>query len=122
MHTNELKISKLCKGSYFLKFLKPRRMAEKVLTPVTQEAYIQAQLEVRLIATQYVKPYVKRQKNDMADAEAIAEAASRPTMRFVAVKSEESQAWAMLFGPVRCSCASAPRRSTRCAAIWPSTA
>ena len=53
--------------------------------------------EVRLIATQYVKPYVKRQKNDMADAEAIAEAASRPTMRFVAVKSEESQARAMLF-------------------------
>ena len=53
--------------------------------------------EVRLIPTQYVKPYVKRQKNDMADAEAIAEAASRPTMRFVAVKSEESQARAMLF-------------------------
>ena len=52
---------------------------------------------VRLIATQYVKPYVRRQKNDMADAEAIAEAASRPTMRFVEVKSEESQARAMLF-------------------------
>ena len=52
---------------------------------------------VRLIPTQYVKPYVKRQKNDMADAEAIAEAASRPTMRFVEVKSEESQARAMLF-------------------------
>ena len=52
---------------------------------------------VRLIPTQYVKPYVKRQKNDMADAEAIAEAASRPTMRFVEVKSEGSQARAMLF-------------------------
>ena len=44
--------------------------------------------EVRLIPPIYVKPFVKRQKNDAADAEAIAEAASRPTMRFVAVKSE----------------------------------
>ena len=47
--------------------------------------------DVRLIAPQYVKPFVKRQKNDAADAEAIAEAASRPTMRFVAVKSVEKQ-------------------------------
>ena len=53
--------------------------------------------EVRLIAPGYVKPFVKRQKNDAADAEAIAEAASRPTMRFVAVKSEAQQAAAMAF-------------------------
>ena len=53
--------------------------------------------EVRLIPPVYVKPFVKRQKNDAADAEAIAEAASRPTMRFVAVKSEASQARAMVF-------------------------
>lgn len=52
--------------------------------------------EVRLIAPRYVKPFVKRQKNDAADAEAIAEAASRPSMRFVAVKSKEQQAQAML--------------------------
>ena len=52
--------------------------------------------EVRLIHPAYVKPFVKRQKNDMADAEAICEAASRPTMRFVAVKSEETQASAMV--------------------------
>lgn len=52
--------------------------------------------EVRLIAPRYVKPYVKRQKNDAADAEAIAEAASRPSMRFVAVKNEDQQAQAML--------------------------
>lgn len=45
----------------------------------------------------YVKPFVKRQKNDMADAEAIAEAASRPTTRFVAVKSETQQAAAMAY-------------------------
>lgn len=52
---------------------------------------------VRLIPPVYVKPFVKRQKNDAADAEAIAEAASRPTMRFVAVKTEAQQARAMLF-------------------------
>ena len=52
---------------------------------------------VRLIPPIYVKPFVKRQKNDAADAEAIAEAASRPTMRFVTVKTEEQQARAMLF-------------------------
>lgn len=53
---------------------------------------------VRLIAPQYVRPYVKRGKNDAADAEAICEAMSRPTMRFVAVKSAERQAALMLAG------------------------
>ena len=52
---------------------------------------------VRLIAPAYVKPFVKRQKNDEADAEAICEAALRPTMRFVAVKSAEKQASAAVF-------------------------
>jgi transposase len=52
---------------------------------------------VRLIAPAYVKPFVKRQKNDAADAEAICEAAQRPTMRFVAVKSETKQASAVIF-------------------------
>src|SRR5713226_7508835 len=52
---------------------------------------------VRLIAPAYVKPFVKRQKNDAADAEAICEAAQRPTMRFVAVKSEAKQALAAVF-------------------------
>ena len=52
---------------------------------------------VRLIPPQYVKPYVKRQKNDAADAEAICEAASRPTMNFVAVKTAEQQGRGMLF-------------------------
>ena len=52
---------------------------------------------VRLIPPVYVKPFVKRQKNDAADAEAIVEAALRPTMRFVAVKTEDQQARAMLF-------------------------
>lgn len=52
--------------------------------------------EVRMMAPQFVKPYVKRGKNDAADAEAICEAMSRPTMRFVPVKSEENQAALML--------------------------
>jgi transposase len=53
--------------------------------------------EVKLIAPAYVKPFVKRQKTDTADAEAIAEAASRPTMRFVAVKSAEKQSAGLTF-------------------------
>ena len=52
---------------------------------------------VRLIPPAYVKPFVKRQKNDDADAEAICEAAQRPTMRFVAVKSDEQQANGVVF-------------------------
>src|SRR5258708_1713663 len=45
--------------------------------------------EVRLIPAQYVKPYVKMNKSDYIDAEAIAEAVARPTMRFVPVKTDE---------------------------------
>ncbi len=52
--------------------------------------------EVRLMPPHYVKPYVKRNKNDAADAEAICEAVTRPTMRFVAVKSTEQQGVLML--------------------------
>jgi transposase len=54
--------------------------------------------EVVLLPPQYVKPYVKRGKNDAADAEAICEAMSRPTMRFVPVKTAEQQAALMLAG------------------------
>jgi transposase len=54
--------------------------------------------DVRLIAPAYVKPFVKRQKNDAADAEAICEAAQRPNMRFVPVKSEATQGAAAVFG------------------------
>ena len=53
--------------------------------------------EVRLVPPIYVKPFVKRHKNDAADAEAITEAAQRPTMHFVAVKTEAQQAQGMLF-------------------------
>jgi transposase len=51
-------------------------------------ALAEAGHEVRLMSPEYVRPYVKAQKNDDRDAEAIAEAATRPTMRFVALKSE----------------------------------
>jgi len=53
--------------------------------------------EVKLIAAQYVRPFVKRQKNDAADAEAIVIAAQRPEMRFVEAKTAEQQSRAMLF-------------------------
>lgn len=52
--------------------------------------------DVKLIAPQLAKPYVKRGKNDAADAEALCEAASRPTMRFVPAKTAEQQASLML--------------------------
>jgi transposase len=48
--------------------------------------------EVRLMPAHYVKAYVKRGKNDAADSEAICEAVTRPTMRFVAIKTKEQQA------------------------------
>lgn len=52
--------------------------------------------EVRLMPAHYVKPYVKRAKNDAADAEAICEAVTRPTMRFVPAKTEAAQAIALM--------------------------
>ena len=52
--------------------------------------------EVRLMPPRYVKPYVKRNKNYAADAEAICEAVTRPTMRFVAIKTPEQQSVLML--------------------------
>jgi transposase len=51
---------------------------------------------VRLMPPRYVKPYVKRNKNDAADAEAICEGVTRPTMRFVAVKGTEQQSVLMV--------------------------
>lgn len=53
--------------------------------------------EVKLIPPAYVKPFVKRSKNDAVDAEAICEAAQRPSMRFVPIKSEAQQASALVF-------------------------
>ena len=63
----------------------------------------------RLIAPRYVKPFVKRHKNDTADAEAIVEAALRPTMRFVDPKTPDQQGGRFCSGPARSSFVSAPR-------------
>jgi transposase len=52
--------------------------------------------EVRMMPARYVKPYVKRNKNDMADAEAICEAVTRPSMRFVPIKTPAQQSVLML--------------------------
>jgi len=52
--------------------------------------------DVRLMPAHYVKPYVKRSKNDAADAEAICEAVARPNMRFVPVKAPETQALVLM--------------------------
>ena len=52
--------------------------------------------DVRMMPPRYVKPYVKRNKNDAADAEAICEAVGRPTMRFVPIKTPEQQSVLML--------------------------
>jgi transposase len=54
--------------------------------------------DVKLMAPQHVKPYVRRNKNDGRDAEGLCEAMSRPTMRFVPVKTAEQQAALMLVG------------------------
>src|SRR5450631_3361269 len=54
--------------------------------------------QVKLMAPQLAKPYVKRNKNDGRDAEGLCEAMSRPTMRFVPVKTPEQQAALMLIG------------------------
>src|SRR5215203_6941367 len=78
--------------------------------------------QVRLMPPAYVKPYVKRQKNDMADAEAICEAVTRPSMRFVPLKSEAQQAFSCSTAPVICWFGSAPCWSTPCARAWPSSA
>ena len=58
--------------------------------------------EVRLIPPAYVKPYVKRQKNDAADAEAICEAVSRPNMRFVPIRSEARRRSWPCIAPATC--------------------
>ena len=72
---------------------------------------------VRLMPPAYVRPYVKRQKNDAADAEAICEAVTRANMRFVETKTPEQQKARSAFGPGRepwsCSRRGRPRLARR---------
>lgn len=100
--TGQLKFRKKLARRSFVRF-----MAEQPLAVVVMEACGSAHYwarevvrlghEVKLIAPHYVKPFVKRQKNDVADAEAIVIAAQRPEMRFVEPKSVEQQSRAILF-------------------------
>ena len=69
---------------------------------------------VRLIPPAYVKPFVKRQKNDAADAKAICEAAQRPSMRFVAIKTKSNRRAGSCFGRGTCWCANARNASMLC--------
>ncbi len=100
--TGQVKFRKKLSRQQFRKF-----MAEHPASIVVMEACGSAHYwaremakyghEVKLIAPQYVRPFVKRQKNDAADAEAIVIAAQRPEMRFIIPKVEEQQAKALLF-------------------------
>jgi transposase len=70
----------------------------------------------------YVKPFVKRQKNDAADAEAICEAARRPNMRFVAVESEGQQASGLVFRTRDLLVRQRTQTISALRGTWPSTA
>jgi transposase len=74
--------------------------------------------EVRLMPAQYVKAYVRRNKNDAADAEAICEAVGRPSMRFARRLSSKPPCCCTVAGKGWCACARA--WSMRCGRIWPS--
>lgn len=100
--TGHLKYRKRLSRVQFPKFLAEQPPCVVVMEACAGASYWARELiklghEVRLIAPQYVRPFVKRQKNDAADAEAIVIAAQRPEMRFVMPKSEEQQARAALF-------------------------
>lgn len=73
--------------------------------------------DVRLIPPAYVKPFVKRQKNDAADAEAICEAVQRPTMRFVPSRVRKPKRVRWCFERVIFWCARGSRSSMHCAGI-----
>jgi len=77
---------------------------------------------VRLMPPAYVKAYVKRNKNDAADAEAICEAVARPSMRFVPVKDAEQQSVLMLIGRAAFWSGNARCWSMPCGLTWPNSA
>lgn len=100
--TGELLFRKKVRRPQFLQFMASQLPGLVVMEACGSAHYWARELmnvghEVKLIAPQYVRPFVKRQKNDAADAEAIVIAARQPEMRFVVPKSEEQQARAVLF-------------------------
>lgn len=97
-----MKFRKKLSRQSFLKFMAELPPAAVVMEACGSAHYWAREMirlghEVKLIAPHYVKPFVKRQKNDAADAEAIVIAAQRPEMRFVDPKSAEQQSRAVLF-------------------------
>ena len=100
--TGQLKFRKKLTRFQFRQFMAEHAPAVVVMEACGSASYWAREISrlghsVKLIAPQYVRPFVKRQKNDMADAEAIVIAAQRPEMRFVEPKTEEQQARAALF-------------------------
>ena len=100
--TGELLFRKKVRRPQFLQFMASQPPALVVMEACGSAHYWARELmnaghEVKLIAPQYVRPFVKRQKNDAADAEAIVIAARQPEMRFVVPKSEDQQTRAVLF-------------------------
>ena len=100
--TGQLKFRKRMSRPQFQKFMAEQPSSLVVFEACGSASYWAREMiklghEVRLIAPQYVKPFVKRQKNDATDAEAIVIAAQRPEMRFVVPKTEEQQARAVIF-------------------------
>ncbi len=98
--TGELKFRKKLSRLCFGKFMTEQSPAVVVMEACGSAHYWAREMirlghEVKLIAPHYVKPFVKRQKNDAADAEAIVIAAQRPEMRFVDPKSAEQQSHAI---------------------------
>lgn len=100
--TGDLQFRKKLSRGQFVQFMQRHPASVVVLEACGSAHYWARELsacghEVKLIAPQYVRPFVKRQKNDMADAEAIAIAARQPEMRFVEPKTQDQQAKAVLF-------------------------
>lgn len=98
----ELKFRKKLSRAQFFKFMSEQPDCVVVFEACGSAHYWAREIrrmghQVKMIAPQYVKPFVKRQKNDAADAEAIVVAAQRPEMRFVEPKSEEQVARTVLF-------------------------
>ena len=100
--TGDVKFRKKLTREQFRRFMAEQPACVVVFEACGSASYWAREMEAlghegRLIAPQYVRPFVKRQKNDAADAEAIVIAARQPEMRFVAPKTADQQAKAVLF-------------------------
>lgn len=100
--TGQVKFRKKMSRMQFLKFMADHAPCVVAMEACGSASYWAREMvrlghEVKLLPPQYVKPFLKRQKNDAADAEAIVIAAQRPEMRFVEPKTAEQQARAALF-------------------------